>query len=201
MDLTDNPPKDTDYDPSTYLKGRLLVATPSMNDPRFHRAVIFICAHDEHGAMGLTINNTLPGVAFNQMINHFEIDPDTSDDLEKTAVLGGGPVETARGFVLHPASFRLDDTILINDDYGVTGTIDALKAIASGDGPEQFLFMLGYAGWTAGQLDQEVQQNSWLIATPDDSLLFNTEAEQKWKSALARLGIEPGFLSGQAGRA
>jgi putative transcriptional regulator len=183
------------------LKGTLLIATPSMSDPRFHKSMIFVCSHDENGAMGLVINNILPGLAFENMIEHFQIPIAKPEKVAQITVLGGGPVETARGFIIHKSDYQLDDTIQISDDYAITGTVDALKAVARGEGPEPMLFILGYAGWSEGQLERELQENAWLTAEPDDSLLFEVPAEQKWKMGLSKLGIEPGFLSAQAGRA
>lgn len=184
----------------SYLTGRLLLAMPAMGDPRFHKAVIYMCAHDANGAMGLVINHTLPGVDLSQLLEQLHIDPAESQAPE-TPVMSGGPVETARGFVLHSNDFSQSDTIKIDDDFSVTGTIDALKAIASGDGPESMLFILGYAGWSAGQLDQEIQQNAWLVADPDPELIFTSQPEEKWPKAVEKLGVDPGMLSGVAGRA
>jgi putative transcriptional regulator len=192
--------KNNSGEPST-LKGQLLLATPVMTDPRFHKSVIFICSHDENGAMGLCINNILPGVAFESMVEHFNIPLADPKKIAQIPVLGGGPVETARGFVLHQQDFRLSDTIPITDDYSVTGTVDILKAIAKGEGPEPMNFILGYAGWSTGQLERELQENAWLNVEPDNTLLFEVPPEQKWKMGMAKLGIEPAFFSSTAGRA
>lgn len=183
-----------------FLAGRLLLAMPAMGDPRFHKAVIYMCAHDENGAMGLVINHALPGVDLSQLLEQLNITPDKERTSDKP-VMSGGPVETARGFVLHSNDFSQSDTIRIDDNFSVTGTIDALKAIASGEGPDNMLFILGYAGWSAGQLDQEIQQNAWLIADPDPDLIFAASPEEKWTRAIKKLGIDPGMLSGEAGRA
>ncbi len=174
---------------------------PAMGDPRFHKAVIYVCAHDENGAMGLVINHTLPGVDLSQLLEQLNIQPDGKDGTTGTPVMSGGPVETARGFVLHSKDFEQDDTIKIDNDFSVTGTIDALKAIANGQGPQQMLFILGYAGWSPGQLDQEIQQNAWLVADPDPELIFTATADEKWVRAVQKLGIDPGMLSGEAGSA
>lgn len=186
-----------------YMTGRLLLAMPGMGDPRFHKAVIYVCAHDENGAMGLMINSVLPGVDLSELLSQLDIDVG-SEIKEKSSdmpVLSGGPVETARGFVLHSSDFCQDDTIEINDKVGVTGTIDALKAIASGKGPEQMLFLLGYAGWSKGQLDQEIQQNAWLITDADSELIFAATPEEKWDLAVKKLGVDPAMLSAVAGSA
>ncbi len=184
----------------SYLTGRLLLAMPAMGDPRFHKAVIYLCAHDENGAMGLVINHTLPGVDLSQLLAQLNIKPEESKAPD-TVVMSGGPVETARGFVLHSNDFGQADTIKIDDDFSVTGTIDALKAIAGGSGPDKMLFILGYAGWGSGQLDQEIQENAWLVADPDPELIFKAAPEEKWVKAIKKLGVDPAMLSGDAGRA
>ena len=183
-----------------FLTGRLLLAMPAMGDPRFHKAVIYMCAHDDKGAMGLVINHILPGIDLKSLLEQLNIDSDNTQTPERP-VLSGGPVETARGFVLHSTDFEQSDTIKIDDTFSVTGTIDALKAIGGGEGPEKMLFILGYAGWSAGQLDEELQQNAWLVADPDPDLIFESSAEEKWMKAVQKLGIDPGMLSGEAGRA
>ena len=116
-------------------------------------------------------------------------------------VMSGGPVDTSRGFLLHSNDFQQDDTINIADDICITGTLDALKDLVRGDGPEQALFVLGYAGWTPGQLEDEIQHNSWLVLDADPSLVFHDKAQEKWDMAIAKLGIDPGMLVGGAGRA
>lgn len=190
-------------DKSHYLKGKLLIAMPSMNDSRFERAVIFICAHDAGGAMGLVINNTMPEVNFIDLIKQLKIESDIKIDLSKLKmpVMCGGPVESARGFLLHSADFSHDDTLNVDGDFGVTGTVDALKDVALGRGPEDMLFILGYAGWTAGQLDAEIQQNTWLVVDADPALIFESTADEKWSHAIAALGVDPSMLSATAGRA
>ena len=188
---------------NNYLKGKLLLSMPTMSDPRFFKSVIYICNHDDQGAMGLNINNRMPGFNFKQLLAQLNIkdDPEYKEQLEQIDVMNGGPVETARGFVLHSNDFIKEDTIRIDDKLAVTGTIDAIKEIASGNGPKDMIFMLGYAGWSEGQLDEEIRQNAWLIAEADYDLVFNTTADEKWEKAIAKLGINPNMLSGEAGRA
>ncbi len=190
---------DPQQDPA-YLTGRLLLAMPAMGDPRFHKAVIYMCAHDENGAMGLVINHVLPGIDLTQLLEQLNITPE-QDKTPDTPVLSGGPVETARGFVLHSSDFSQSDTIKIDEKFSVTGTIDALKTIASGEGPDKMLFILGYAGWGSGQLDQEIQQNAWLVTDADPELIFAAAPDEKWDKAIGQMGIDPAMLSGQAGRA
>jgi putative transcriptional regulator len=185
------------------LAGKLLLAMPGLGDPRFYRAVIFMCAHDEKGAMGLVINHVLPGLEFKNLLEQLKISSDIRVDLRQfnMPVMAGGPVEGARGFILHSHDFRQKDTVPVGDFYGITGTVEALKAIASGKGPDHLLFILGYAGWGAGQLDREIQENSWLVADPDPNIIFHAEPNEKWELAVQKLGVDPAMLSSQAGRA
>lgn len=186
-----------------YLVGKLLIAMPGMGDPRFHRAVIFVCAHDAEGAMGLVINNTMSGVDFTDLVGQLKIESDIKINFDKLnlPVMCGGPVESARGFLLHSGDFARAETMKVNKSYGVTGTLEALKDVALGNGPDNLIFILGYAGWEAGQLDAEILQNTWLIAEPDEALIFGDDPTAKWTQAVGKLGIDPAMLSGTAGRA
>lgn len=186
-----------------YLTGKLLLAMPSIGDPRFHRSVIFITAHDEHGAMGMIVNFPLPELEFSQLLDQLGITSDIKINLDELnlPVLNGGPVEGSRGFLLHSNDFEQDDTVHIGDHYGVTGTTDALVELVRGNGPDNALFILGYAGWTSGQLESELQQNSWLVSDPDPSLIFHGKPEEKWTMAIDKLGFDPGMLSGDIGQA
>ncbi len=190
--------KQTPDKKDAYLTGRLLLAMPQMGDPRFHRAVIFMCAHDENGAMGLVLNNVMPGLDLSELLGQLNIDRQAATPA--APVMNGGPVETARGFVLHSTDFAQPETVRVGPELGVTGTIEALRAIAAGDGPQKMLFMLGYAGWGAGQLDRELQQNAWLVTDADAEIIFG-DAERKWDRAVRKIGIDPAMLSGDAGHA
>lgn len=185
------------------LTGRLLMAMPGMGDPRFYRAVIFMCAHDKNGAMGLIVNHVLPGIDLSHLLGQLNItlDAQAAGSVGKLPVMSGGPVEAARGFILHSGDFIQNDTVAIDGRFGVTGTIDALKAVATGQGPEKMLFILGYAGWSPGQLDREIQDNAWLVADADPELIFSEDPERKWDRAVKALGIDPAMLSGDAGHA
>lgn len=188
-----------DMQKSPYLTGKLLLAMPQMGDPRFHKAVIFVCAHDVNGAMGLVINHTLPGLELGELLSQLHIEgAHAGSDIP---VMSGGPVETGRGFILHKGDFRQIDSLKIESDIYVTGTIEALKAVAQGKGPDEMLFILGYAGWTAGQLDMEMQQNAWLVVDADPALIFEGDPDQCWDRAIRKMGIDPSMLSGEAGRA
>ena len=187
----------------TYLTGRILVAMPGMQDPRFHKAVIYMCAHDDKGAMGLVINNSVPGIELGSLMKQLQIEPAGTMGSIRAGqpVMCGGPVEGARGFILHSPEYAQSDTIRIDPSFSVTGTIDALRAIAAGTGPNDMLFVLGYAGWTAGQLEKEIQENVWLVTNADHDLVFSSSAEDKWIHAIRRLGIDPVMLSDSAGHA
>lgn len=188
-----------DQNENRCLTGRLLIAMPQMSDTHFHKAVIFICAHDANGAMGLVINHTLPGLELSTLLSQLDI-PGVTYGAD-VPVMSGGPVETARGFILHAGRFNQIESLKIEQDIHVTGTIDALKAIAQGRGPEKLMFILGYAGWSAGQLDYEMQQNAWLVTDADTDLIFSDDPEDRWERAIRKIGIDPLMLSGDAGRA
>lgn len=194
---TDNPPTVE----ASYLSGKLLLAMPGIGDPRFHRSVIFLCVHDEQGAMGLVINTEAPDINFGQVIDNLGLQSDIEVDLDalKLPVISGGPVEGSRGFLLHTAEFRHQDTIEISPEFSLTGTTDALQDIIDGKGPDEALFILGYAGWTAGQLEQELQQNAWLVLDPDPDLVFAPDIQAKWTLALDKLGLDPALLSSDTG--
>lgn len=184
----------------TTLTGKLLIAMPQMNDPRFHKAVIFICAHDGNGAMGLVVNHTLPGVDLAELLAQLHIE-DGAVQRPDIPVMSGGPVETARGFILHKGDFQQIESLKIESDIYVTGTLEALKAIAQGKGPSDMLFILGYAGWTAGQLDQEMQQNAWLISDADPEIIFAGNPDESWERAIKKIGINPAMLFDSIGHA
>ena len=182
-----------------YLTGQLLVAMPQMEDPRFARSVIFMCAHTAEGAMGLVLNRLVDSVSFPDLLEQLNVNAGPVD--QDVRVHFGGPVETGRGFVLHSSDYVQDATLEIDGDTALTATVDILKAIAKGDGPDRSLLALGYAGWGPGQLDAEIQANGWLSVLPDPQLVFDTDIETKWERSMAKLGIDFNKLSGDAGHA
>ncbi|MGF9757019.1 YqgE/AlgH family protein [Microvirga sp. 0TCS3.31] len=192
---------------STYLDGQLLVAMPGMMDERFARAVIFICAHSSEGAMGIILNRPAANVTMPDLLVQLEIVPEMErislpQKVGNMQVLMGGPVETSRGFVLHSPDFHLaQSTLPIDDSICLTATIDILRAIAAGRGPDNAVLALGYAGWGAGQLELELQANGWLNTPADAEIVFNTAADVRYEMALRRIGIEPAMLSMEAGHA
>jgi len=182
-----------------HLTGMLLIAMPGMPDPRFAKTVIYLCAHSPQGAMGLVVNQVAPGVSLPKVVEQLGIHP--AIDLSGEKVHVGGPVETGRGFVLHSCDYVQENTLVIDDRFALTATVDVLKAIAEGGGPRRKVFALGYSGWAPGQLDAEIQANGWLVAPADEELVFGGDDESKWQRALARLGVDPVALSTAAGRA
>lgn len=177
----------------------MLIAMPGLQDGLFTRSVVYICAHSAAGAMGIVVNQRLPDVEFGELLSQLKL-PRSSLKVEPV-VHFGGPVETGRGFVLHSTDFIREDTVRINDTLCITGTVDILEAIAEGRGPSRSIFALGYAGWSAGQLESEIQNNSWLTIPADEDLIFGTELDDKWGKALSRLGIDAHALSADAGHA
>lgn len=184
---------------SGYLTGQLLVAMPQMEDPRFTRSVIYLCAHTAEGAMGLVVNKLMESVSFPDLLDQLSIQVGGTDD--RIEVHFGGPVETGRGFVLHSSDYVQDSTLVINETVSLTATIDILKALAEGSGPRLSLLALGYAGWGPGQLDGEIQQNGWLSVPADESLVFDPDVDDRWERAMGTLGINIDMLSGDAGHA
>ena len=182
-----------------YFTDKLLVAMPTIVDPQFERSVVYVCAHNEDGAMGLVVNKPMPDINFADLLNQLDID--LTSEIVTDQVNFGGPVEAGRGFVLHTADFQREGTMVVSNDIALTATLDILKAIASGKGPRRHLLALGYACWDAGQLDDEVRQNGWLHAPPDDDLLFSSELDGKWRRAIGKLGFDPSRLSSLTGTA
>src|ERR1700742_4157569 len=166
-----------------YLDGQRLVAMPVMDDPRFERSVIYLCAHSSEGAMGIMVNRPAGRIDFPELLVQLDIIKKSEqiklpENAETMKVLRGGPVETGRGFVLHSSDFFIKDaTLQIDDGICLTATVDILKAIARGSGPKHAILALGYAGWRAGQLEEEIQRNGWLHCAADPELIFGTDAD------------------------
>ena len=190
-----------------YLDGQLLIAMPAMGDPRFARSVIYMCAHSPEGAMGIIINQRAPNISFTELLSQLNIVPPEDrirlpSPLHAMAVHLGGPVETGRGFVLHSADyFKAESTLPIDESVCLTATIDILRDIAKGTGPDKALLALGYAGWAPGQLESEIHANGWLNCPADPDLIFDAEVDRKYSRALNRIGIDPLRLVSDAGHA
>jgi len=190
-----------------YLDGQMLIAMPAMNDERFERAVIYVCAHSSEGAMGIVVNQPAGNIKFPDLLVQLEVIPAAEriqlpTQAEDVKVLKGGPVETGRGFVLHSADFFIENSTLpIDEGICLTATLDILKAIARGNGPENAILALGYAGWAPGQLENEIQHNGWLHCAADPELIFGANNESKYEKAMRKIGIDLGMLSSDSGHA
>jgi putative transcriptional regulator len=191
----------------SYLDGQLLIAMPTMRDPRFARSVIYMCAHTKDGAMGLIINQRADHITFPQLLEQLELLPDGDvdrlpHDVAGKAVHVGGPVDAVRGFVLHTADyFAEESTLPIDDKVCLTATIDILRAIAAGEGPRRAMLALGYAGWAPGQLESEIQANGWLNCPADADIIFDPDLESKYERAISKIGIDLSHLVSEAGHA
>jgi len=183
------------------LTGKLLIAMPDMGDLRFEHAVVFICSHSDEGAMGLIVNKPAADVRLSDLLDQLDIKPDRPE-RGQLPVYFGGPVETARGFVLHSADYDANlHSMAVASGFKMTATLDILEDIATGRGPDRALMMLGYAGWGPGQLESEIAMNGWLTADASPDLVFGGADDGKWEAALKTLGVDPLTLSASAGRA
>ncbi|MCW5771081.1 MAG: YqgE/AlgH family protein [Rhodospirillaceae bacterium] len=182
-----------------FLTGQLLIAMPGMPDPRFAHSVIFMCMHDDRGAMGLIVNQLADGLGFDKLLK--QVGLDEAAPKRELAIHVGGPVESGRGFVLHSDDYGTDSTLEVSGKLRLTQSIEVLKEISRGGGPRRCLLALGYAGWGPGQLEREIRENGWLNVAADEELIFGAESDDKWRLALAKMGIDPTMLSSSAGRA
>jgi putative transcriptional regulator len=186
----------------SFLSGKLLLAMPGMADPRFERAVIAMCIHDENGAIGVGIGHKRAGITFRGLLRQLEIEPAQAPDC---AVHHGGPVEPGRGFILHSTDWGGQDSVQVNGENGpmfaMTGTIDVLRAIADGRGPSSWIAALGYAGWDGGQLEGEMTRHGWFAANAEPNILFNTPTDERWGAAFKSEGIDPRLLASETGAA
>jgi len=205
--MSKNRSKDDSGNNDRFLDGQMLIAMPAMADPRFSRSVIYLCAHSAEGAMGIIINQRAPNIDFTELLEQLNITgdgdaihvPPSKTDI---AVHVGGPVEAARGFVLHSSDYHADDSTLpIDEEISLTATIDILRAIANGAGPDKALLALGYAGWAPGQLEDEFQSNGWLHCPADAEILFDRNIDKKYLRALRKIGIDPSRLVNDFGHA
>lgn len=184
---------------STNLTNHFLIAMPGLADPNFYHTVTYICAHNEEGAMGIIINRPLD-LVFSEVLEQMDMEaPDKM--IGRIPIYQGGPVQTDRGFVLHQPMQKWDSSIEVCNQIGIATSRDILRAIAKGEGPNNSLIALGYAGWTAGQLEAEIKENAWLNGPADLSIIFNTPAENRWESAAALLGVDLEKLSIDVGHA
>lgn len=182
-----------------YLTGQVLIATTALQDPRFAQSVVYLCAHTAEGAMGIVLNRPIARPSFDDLLRQLDVAP--TPPARRIMLCSGGPVENARGFVLHTADWTTEGSLQVTDATALTASLDILKVIAEGGGPRRGILALGYAGWGPGQLDAEIQENAWLSAPADEALLFDTDHHAKWRRALAKLKVDPLLLSGAAGHA
>lgn len=185
------------------LTNHFLVAMPSMQDPYFKRSVIYVCEHNEEGAMGLMINAPID-ITISGMLKQVEIEPaypQSRDQSLKKPVFNGGPISEDRGFVLHRTKDHYESTLRMTDDISVTTSKDILAVLGTEAEPSGYLVTLGYSGWSPGQLEKELTENSWLTIEADAELIFNTPVHEKWYKAIQKLGIDPVQLAPQSGHA
>ncbi len=190
----------------SYLDGQCLVAMPGMGDTRFARSVVYICAHSEDGAMGIILNRRADDMNFTDLLVQLDIIARHDairlpSSAGQVPVIKGGPVETGRGFVLHSPDFFAESSLPIDDGVCLTATLDILKAMAAGEGPASAVLALGYAGWSAGQLESEIQANGWLHCPADTGLIFGAALDGKYDRALSKIGVDLAALSSEAGHA
>ncbi|MBU3078352.1 YqgE/AlgH family protein [Sphingomonas quercus] len=185
-------------DSASFLVGRFLLAMPGIGDPRFERAVIAMCAHDGNGALGIGIGRVAPRLGLHLLLAQLELPPGKAPDVP---VHLGGPVEPQRGFVLHGLDWRGEGTLNVDGRWALTGTLDILRAISEGRGPDQFVVALGYAGWSGGQLEEEMTRHGWFDVEGDTGLLYDTPAAERWAAAFATTGIDARLLAADCGNA
>jgi putative transcriptional regulator len=201
MSADPNDPWPGEDDGGDFLTGRLLIAMPGIDDPRFERAVILMCAHSPEHAMGIAVNRPMEGMSLPELLDRLGVD--ARIELPKSPVLSGGPVERERGFVLHTNDFNApQSTLSVAQGLSLTATREVLEAIADPDqSPRCAVLALGCAGWSPGQLEREIRDNVWLTCDPDEALIFDRDHDTKWERALAKIGVSAGQLSMQSGRA
>ncbi|MDH3325296.1 MAG: YqgE/AlgH family protein [Gammaproteobacteria bacterium] len=185
---------------TSYLTGHFLIAMPNLQDPNFLRTVTYICEHNEKGAFGVVINRQLDA-KITEILQQLSMPYDESNEHVTNNVFVGGPVEVERGLILHSPVGNWDSTLVAHEEIGLTSSLDIMRSIAENAPPEQFFVMLGYAGWDAGQLEQELADNSWLHGPADKDIIFNMPISQRWDAAAKLLGIDISLLSSDVGHA
>jgi putative transcriptional regulator len=184
------------------LTGQFLIAMPNLNDGIFHHAVVYICSHNEEGAMGIIVNRPLGNLKLDEIFKNLEIES-KNESIFKVPIFNGGPVQTQNGFIIHTPHENWDAMLTIsnkNEVISVSNSLDILKSIANGEGSKKFLITLGYSGWVAGQLEHELAENSWLNIPADSSIIFDTPINKRWHTAATSLGIDLNLISNQAGK-
>ena len=184
---------------SNDLAGHFLIAMPSLNDGFFNHAVTYICEHDENGSFGIIINQET-NITLQQIADEMQISTE-EDCKNEQSIFIGGPVDQGRGFILHRPVGNWQSSLKVNDNVALTTSKDILQAIINNQGPENSIVALGYAGWAAGQLDDEMAANSWLTCPADEQIIFDTPVEKRWEAAAKLIGVDLSLLVGDAGRA
>ena len=181
-----------------FLSGQFLLAMPGIGDPRFEKAVIAMCVHDEEGALGIGLGRIVPRIGFHDLLGQLGIEPGVAPDV---AIHLGGPVEPQRGFILHSLDWGGQDSVQVADRWQLTATLDILRAIAEGRGPSRWIAALGYAGWGSGQLEQEMCGNGWFTTPGSDALLYDCDVNSRWATAFRSAGVDTRLLTADFGTA
>jgi putative transcriptional regulator len=185
-------------DQPPFLTGQLLLAMPGIGDPRFEKAVIAMCVHDENGALGIGLGRIVPRISFHALLKQLDIEPGVAPDVP---IHAGGPVEPQRGFLLHSPDWGGQESVDVAGRWALTATLDILRAIAEGRGPTRWIAALGYAGWGAGQLEQELCGNGWFPTPGDDRLLYECDVNSRWAAAFEKAGVDTRLLTADFGTA
>lgn len=181
-----------------FLTGQFLLAMPGMGDPRFEKAVIAMCVHDEEGALGIGLGRIVPRIGFHDLLRQLDIDPGVAPDAP---IHLGGPVESQRGFLLHSLDWGGEDSVQVADRWNLTATLDILRAIAEGRGPSRWVAALGYAGWGPDQLEMEMTGPGWFTTPGNDALLYDCDVDSRWATAFRCAGVDPSLLTSDFGTA
>ncbi|HEX8525680.1 YqgE/AlgH family protein [Allosphingosinicella sp.] len=185
-------------DSPPFLSGQFLLAMPGIGDPRFEKAVIAMCVHDDNGALGIGLSRIVPRIGFHDLLRQLEIDPGVAPDA---AIHQGGPVEPQRGFILHSLDWGGAESIEVSGRWALSATLDILRAIAEGKGPSRWIAALGYAGWGAGQLEGEMSRHGWFVTPATEDLLYDCDVDTRWAAAFRSAGVDPRLLAAQSGTA
>ncbi|HIE01059.1 MAG TPA: YqgE/AlgH family protein [Thiotrichaceae bacterium] len=182
---------------TTYFTNHFLIAMPNLGDPNFYKTVIYVCLHNQEGAMGIIINHPME-MEFGNVLQQMGIEA-TDQNANHLPIFEGGPIQRERGFVIHQPPSQWDSMFMVGENLGIATSRDIIAAIANGRGPHHSLIALGYAGWGAGQLEQEMIDNAWLSTPANHNILFNTPPEQRWHAAAAHIGVDLNLLTSYAG--
>ena len=181
-----------------FLSGQFLLAMPGIGDPRFEKAVIAMCVHDEDGALGIGLGRIVPRIHFHDLLGQLDIEPGVAPNVP---IHLGGPVEPQRGFILHTLDWGGQETVQVSNRWALSATLDILRAIAEGRGPSRWVAALGYAGWGGGQLEEELGRHGWFSVPGSDGLLYDEAVDSRWAAAFRSAGVDPRLLTSDSGTA